>query len=236
MTCQMSSHSQKTALYNNVFHQRCLSQNSPAQTFALGIQPLGTKFIQQNWHTLSKGLRLSQGWGKLTIYREVEVIIFRTHLPGITHHKAKLFGLRTHVLLQIIDYIYYKTHEFHLFGVFLWIFSCSQLLKRNQCSPIREETGSTSYSHTSLRENSLTVAENLKKLLIFEKQMSWSFGKEIKKNKKEIRRKSLSKKSSTRAMPWALLLKNAPPISSGILRQRWWLITIIYIIIYNIKY
>lgn len=66
---------------------------------------------------------------------------------------------------------------------FLWIFSRSQLLKRRSVFPRKGRAESNSHSHTSLRKDSLTVAENLKKLLIFEKQMRRSFGKNIKRKK-----------------------------------------------------
>lgn len=153
----------------------------------------------------------------------------------IIYHKAKLFRLSEQMCLwkSLTIYIPIKLMNFTCLG-FLWIFSRSQLLKRHQCSPKSEEAGSTSDSHTSLREDSITVAENLNKLLIFWKTDEMK--KEIKN--KEIRRRSLSKshrESSTRAMPWALLLENPASKSSGILRQKWCLITILYIIIYNIK-
>lgn len=66
--------------YNNLFHQRCLSQNAPAQPFALGIQPLGTKFIQQNSHISSKGLRLQQGWKKMTYCIQKLMLLSSEHI------------------------------------------------------------------------------------------------------------------------------------------------------------
>lgn len=182
MTCQMPSHSQKTALYNNVFHQRCLSQNAPVQLFALGIQSLGTNFIQQNWHTLkqrAKALARMRTTQRRWCYYLQN--IFTWNYPS---QSKIIWTVTTNVPLQLIDYIYYyKNHEFHLFGVFCEFSLAHNSSKGDQCSPVREGAESNSHSHTSLRKDSFTVAENLKKLLIFKKQMRRSFGKNIKSKK-----------------------------------------------------
>lgn len=67
---------------------------------------------------LSKGLRLSQGW---ELHREDDVNIFRTYLPGITHHKAKLFELSQQMCLcnSLTTYIITKTMNFTCLGFFV---------------------------------------------------------------------------------------------------------------------
>lgn len=95
---------------------------------------------------------------------------------------------------------------------FLWIFSCSQLLKRRSVFPRKGRSREQLSFPYFIKERFSHSGRKLEKAAYFRKIDEMELWEKYQKEKNEIRR-SLSKssrQSSTRAMPWVLLLKNTP--------------------------
>lgn len=87
-------------------------------------------------------------------------------------------SLTTEIIWKLINFLFFFLH----FCEFPPALNSS---KGDKCSPIREEKGSIPHFGTPSRKDSHTVAETLKKVLIFEDQVRWCFKKEIRRKKSE---------------------------------------------------